>query len=95
LHPSQLTVEAIERAVIVRWLGTGEDDIQYYQIYRKMSDAREWQWLDNVELVGDNLGKYEFVDTTINPGTSYLYGIKVVNVYGKESAVSESTLVTP
>ncbi len=94
LHPSQLTVEAIENAVAVRWLGTGADDITY-QIYRKTSSDTEWQWLNNVELVGDNMGKYEFIDTTIKPGTSYIYGVRAVAVYGKESDMSESEVIIP
>lgn len=95
LHPSQLTVDVVEGTVMVRWLGTGEDIIQYYQVYRKTVDDGKWQWISDVEATEDNRGQYEFEDTTTDLEIGYVYGVRALNVYGKESEISVSVVITP
>lgn len=95
LHPSQITVDITGDSIVVTWLGTGEDIIQHYQVYRKILGTEKWQWLGNIKATEDNKEKYEFKDATISPGISYIYGVKATNIYGKESDMSESPVITP
>lgn len=93
LHPSQVTVEANEEIVVLKWLGTGEDIIQY-EIYRKTSDVMDWQQLISVIPTEYNSGWYEFRDATTEPGNAYIYGITAIDAYGNESLISESVAIT-
>lgn len=95
LHPSQLNVDIVEDKVVVRWLGTGEDIVQHYQVYRKTVEDSNWQWISDVEATEDNRGQYEFEDTTIALGSGYVYGIRAINVYDKASEISVSAVITP
>lgn len=95
LYPSDLTVEVIENSIVLGWLGTGADDIQYYQIYRTTLNTSDWQQLAKIEVVGENEGDYQFVDTAITPRIGYVYGVSAVAVYGKASEISVSAVITP
>lgn len=80
---------------MVSWLGTGEDIVQHYQVYRKTVEDGKWQWISDVGATEDNRGQYEFEDTTIDLGSGYVYGVRAINVYGKASEISVSAVITP
>jgi hypothetical protein len=93
-HPTQVTAQAITDAIVLTWLGTGDDRIEHYQVYRKVADDKDWQLIAKVESTGDNRGWYEFKDTTIAQGITYIYGVSAVDTYGNESTISESSAIT-
>ena len=95
LYPSDLTVEVIENSIVLRWLGTGADDIQYYQVYRTTLNTSDWQQLAKIEMIDENEGDYQFVDTAITSGIGYVYGVSAVAIYGKASEISVSAVITP
>lgn len=94
LHPYQVTVETTPGTVVVGWSGTGEDTIQYYEVYRKSSSGDDWQKLGDVKSVGENKGQYEWRDTSTKVGTVYIYGVRAVSIYGTKSVISESAAIT-
>lgn len=93
-HPTQVTARAITDTIVVMWLGTGDDRIEYYQVYRKVADDEYWQLTARVEATGDNRGWYEFRDTATEQGITYTYGVSAVDTYGNESTISESSAIT-
>jgi len=93
-HPTQVTAQAITGAIVLTWLGTGDDRIEYYQVCRKVADDEDWQLTARVEATGDNRGWYEFRDTATERGITYIYGVSAVDIYGNESTISESSAIT-
>lgn len=93
-HPTQVTAQAITGAIVLTWLGTGDDRIEYYQVCRKVADDEDWQLTARVEATGDNRGWYEFRDTATERGITYIYGVSAVDAYGNESTISESSAIT-
>lgn len=97
LAPPWLTVTSLSGIVTLQWPGTGEDLLRY-DVYRKDSPAREpalsgaeeWLLLGSVQPGADHRETYQFDDLSAKPGVSYLYGVRAVNVYGKESAIVEA-----
>jgi hypothetical protein len=94
LHPYKLVVEMVDGVVLLKWSGTGSDIIQYYQIERRIADAEDWQPLNTVQAIGDNTERYEFRDTSAQPSTTYLYGVKAVDSYNNQSSRTESETIT-
>ena len=92
-HPAQVKAQAITDAIILTWLGTGDDRIIYYQIYRKTVDGGDWERVTRIESIGDNRGWYEFRDTPRERGIGYIYGVSAIDTYGNESAISESSVI--
>lgn len=92
-HPAQVTVRATTDAIVLAWLGTGDDRVKHYQVYRKVADSEDWQRIAKVEAIGDNKGWYEFRDTAIEQSVAYIYGVSAIDTYGNESAISTSPLV--
>jgi hypothetical protein len=88
-HPTQVQVDAKEDGISLTWLGTGDDRIKYYQVYRKTTDV-DWQTVTQINSEGDNRGSYEYLDRDVQSGVTYIYGVSAINTYGKESPVSES-----
>lgn len=93
-HPTQVMVQAITGVIVLTWLGTGDDRIEYYQIYRKVADDEHWQLTARVEATGDNREWYEFRDTATEQGITYIYGVSAIDTYGNESTISESSAIT-
>lgn len=93
-HPYQLIVEPTTGAVALKWPGTGSDIIQHYQIYRKTPADTDWQPLNKVKPQGDNRGDYEFRDTTVKRGTTYVYSVQAIDFFGNKSAMTASAAVT-
>lgn len=93
-HPTQVTAQATTDAIVLTWLGTGDDRIRYYQVYRKVTDDGDWQPIAKLEITGDNRGRYEFKDTATEQGITYIYGVSAVDTYGNESTISESPAIT-
>jgi hypothetical protein len=95
-HPSQVTARLANGASVLTWLGTGDDRIQYYQLYRRASDSEDWLPISRVEAIEDNRGWYGFTDSAIAQGIAYRYGVSAIDVYGHESAIAEtSTIASP
>jgi hypothetical protein len=92
--PTQVTARATAGVIVLVWLGTGDDRIEYYQVYRKIADDEDWQLIARVEAIGDNRGWYEFRDTSTERGITYIYGVSAVDTYGNESTISESPAIT-
>ncbi len=92
-HPTHVTAQAITDTIVLTWLGTGDDRIEYYHIFRRLANDGNWQFITRVKSTGDNRGWYEFKDTTIEMGIAYIYGVTAVDIYGNESAISESSVV--
>jgi hypothetical protein len=88
LAPAEVTVESAAGAVVVRWLGTGEDLAQY-EVYRRAAATEEWQLLGDVKPTGDNKGRYELSDKTAGAAVTNLYGVRAVGLYGKKSEITE------
>jgi fibronectin type 3 domain-containing protein len=80
--------------IVLTWLGTGDDRIEYYKVYRKIADDEDWQLIARVEATGDNRGWCEFRDTATERGITYIYGVSAVNTYGNKSTISESPAIT-
>ncbi len=93
-HPTQVTAQATTDTIVLTWLGTGDDRIKYYHVYRKVADDGDWQLIARLEITGDNRGWYEFRDTATEQGITYIYGVSAVDTYGNESAISESSAIT-
>lgn len=93
-HPTQVTAQAITGAIVLMWLGTGDDRIEYYQVYRKVAGDEDWQLIARVKATVANRGWYEFKDTVTERGITYIYGVSAVDTYSNESAISESSAIT-
>jgi hypothetical protein len=93
-HPTQVTARATAGVIVLTWLGTGDDRIEYYQVCRKIADDEDWQLTARVEATGDNRGWHEFRDTATERGITYIYGVSAVDAYGNESTISESPAIT-
>jgi hypothetical protein len=93
LCPSNVSVTIQDGKAFVRWRGTGED-VSSYEMLRKNSASDLWIQLANVAEIGDNRGWYEWKDTVLKSGDSYIYGIRAINVFGTQSTISESPVVT-
>lgn len=93
-HPTQVTARAITGAVVLTWLGTGDDRIKRYQVYRKVAGDEDWQLIAKVKATEDNRGWYEFRDAAAERGITYIYGVSAVDTYGNESTISESSAIT-
>src|SRR6266568_1986240 len=83
---SSLAVDVVPKGIAIKWSGTGQDDIQYH-ISRSVSGTENWQKLANVKIVEDNRGQYTYIDTTVKPGITYVYGVRTATSYGKESTL--------
>lgn len=92
-HPTQVTAQVITDTIVLTWLGTGDDRIVHYQVFRRVDSDEDWQFITNVESTEDNRGWYEFRDTFVTLGIAYIYGIMAVDTYGNESSISESTII--
>ncbi len=93
LHPSQVTAEISQGNVLLKWLGTGEDVLKHYSIYRKSSDDT-WNFIAKVNPENENRGKYTYYDKKVKMGITYIYGIVAINNYGNQSKISESNSIT-
>jgi hypothetical protein len=93
-HPGWVTAQVESNNMVVNWLGTGDDQVRYYQIYRRHSSDEAWEPIEKVEVEGDNTGTYEFVDTNLEQENVYMYGISAINVYSRESEITESPSIT-
>lgn len=99
-HPYELSAKLASGAVVLQWPGTGSDTIRYYEIYFKTPNDTGWQPLRKwgigvrVKPVGDNTGDYEYIDESIKPGETFVYGVAAVNYYGKKSNITQSKAIT-
>lgn len=93
LQPSQLAVERVKQTFVMTWVGTGSDIVEYYQVYRKGDKEATWLQIGKVKVVGDNVGSYKFTDADVRRTTIYVYGVTARDIYGNESAVSESSAI--
>lgn len=77
----------------IRWQGTGSDIDTEYRLHRRALGEEDWQIIATIPTEGDNRGEYQYLDTTIQGGTSYEYAIDVIDIYDNQSDLSESILV--
>ncbi len=93
-HPDSLAAQAITGVIVLTWKGTGDDRIEYYQVYRRVADDETWQFIARVKAAGDNRELYEFRDKATERDVTYIYGVSAVDTYGNESEITESSAVT-
>jgi hypothetical protein len=74
--------------------GIGEKDIQRYAIFRRFSTAA--QIGDPISSVPAKIGatSYSFIDTFVQPNTSYVYGVAAQDCTPSLSDISLSTTIT-
>ncbi|MGH2541356.1 MAG: hypothetical protein ACRDIB_01080 [Ardenticatenaceae bacterium] len=89
LPPARLLVEVEEGRVVLRWRGTG-GDLDRYDIYRKESEVEEWQSVAAVPATEDNTHWYEWEGPAASAGTTYIYGIEAVSLFGTSSPLVEA-----
>lgn len=74
-------------AIILRWEGTGDDTLAYYQLYRRAVSAQRWRKRARVQARGENTGPYTFRDGHAHPAQEYVYGVSAVSRYGLASQI--------
>ena len=100
-QPTSLTVAAVGyHSVSISWDDPGDDSISGYQVLRRSRDG---------DAYGDGLGAREFVaveddtgtadteytDTSVSPGTRYVYRVKARNPAGLSERSSYANAETP
>lgn len=86
--PGKLMATTGNGNVLLRWLGTGDDRVKNYRIFRRNNPDQMWVQIDEVEAEGRNADWYEFEDTDLDNKITYEYGVTAVNTYGTESDIS-------
>jgi hypothetical protein len=92
-YPSEVTAEVLSRLrVRVSWLGTGDDRVINYMIYRAGSNS-VFEKVGQVSATGNNRGQYIFEEEVPASGL-YRYVVTAVNNFGRESQRSSEAVVT-
>jgi len=92
LYPTEVIAELKGGKASVKWLGTGQGGSEYL-VCRRTSDLSDWQLVGEVKVIGDNRGNYSFEDMSIKTNTSYIYGVRFVDIYENYSQITEEVLI--
>ncbi len=86
-------------AVYVYFNGIYEHDVDYYVVYRSLSELSGYTAQANVDATSNSsldLLVYEYVDNSVVNGTTYYYAVAAVDLAGRESDLSaENVFDTP
>jgi fibronectin type 3 domain-containing protein len=93
LYPNKLSASIQENQIILTWVGTGSDVIEYYKIYRKSVNDDKWEYIDRVNSSEDNRGQYYYRERITAQNFAYEYAVTAVDIYGNESEFSRSVTV--
>jgi hypothetical protein len=75
--------EATEAGVRLAWTTSREIDHAGFHLYRSPGGAAAWERRTD-SLVRGTGGRYEFLDTAVEPGTRYRYRLGAVDLHGRE-----------
>jgi len=94
--PSSLQSSLIEeRSISLTWDKSSDDDISYYNIYRKLSTDISYVFISNKDhSSSDGSLIVTFKDTLLEPETKYNYRVSAVDLSGNESSFSTITIDT-
>ena len=81
---TQVTCTVRGKAVIVEWVGARADTVNSYMVLRKSLADTAWQRVALVRATNNPDGIYQFSDTALQHGTTYLYGIVSIHLDGTE-----------
>ena len=101
LYPTEVVAVQVGDEVQLTWNGSGSW-LDYYEVLRKIgplparSANTDWQRLANTHTVV-NENEHRWNDRTADPGNSYIYGVRAVNIFSSKTSISESApiLVDP
>ncbi|QMW66608.1 choice-of-anchor D domain-containing protein [Mumia sp. ZJ1417] len=89
--PTGLEATAAKGEVTLDWADSAEADLDHYAVYRSLvGAAAPLAEEPPIAEVDDS----EYVDTTVDPGTTYAYWVVAVDATGNASAASETVEVT-
>jgi len=94
LYPTEVVAVQVGDEVHLTWNGSGAW-LDHYEVFRKIgplparSANPDWQQLGNTQTVADEK-EHRWSDWTAEPGNSYIYGVRAVDVYKNRTAISES-----
>lgn len=86
--PRNAVALAEDGRVRVVWQGSEADDLAGYLVWRRAGEAGE-----AVRLTPEPLTVTEYVDTDVEPGTTYTYRVAAMDDTGNESEAAEATTV--
>ena len=95
---TQTAANVQPKTVTVTWArsgddGIGEKDIERYAIFRSLATATQpTDPISSIPATGAT--SYSFIDTTVLPGVSYIYGVAAQDCSPNVSAVSASAAIT-
>jgi hypothetical protein len=87
--PMQVTSSVQDNKIVVSWSG-GQKDAQWYQVLRKTVNDTTWRRIAIVPATTEAKGHYEYADTALEHGMTYLYAITEVGPAGGESTPAPS-----
>ena len=88
-QPTGLVAEAHPAAVTLTWAANAEEDVEGYMVLRSPADSVDWN------TIARKLTTTSFTDNTCQPGHSYIYKVKAIDLAQNLSEASATVEATP
>ncbi len=88
-QPQGLVAEARQGSVALTWTANSDDDVAGYMVLRADAAKNDWNTIARM------LTTTSYVDNTCQPGTSYIYKVKAVDLARNFSVGSDSVVCQP
>ena len=88
-QPTGLVAEAHPAAVTLTWAANAEEDVEGYMVLRTPADSADWN------TIARKLTTTSFTDNTCQPGHSYIYKVKAIDLAQNLSEASATVEATP
>lgn len=89
-NPAGLTAAAASGIISLNWNDNADADFDYYNVYRGTSSGGPYTKINTSPIVVS-----DYVDNTVNNGTTYYYVVRAVDMSSNESGNSNQASATP